>query len=345
MKKVSDFNLKDKRVLVRCDFNVPLSDRGLILDDFRLRKTVPTIKYLAKEGGRIVLMSHLGDPSGQIIETLRLTSVKNQLMKYLNLKIRKTDDCIGSEVEEMAKRLQPGEILLLENLRFHKEEEENSENFAKELSRLGDIYINDAFSVCHRAHASIVGVPKYLPSGAGFLLEKEIQELEKLVREPEKPLIVIIGGKKAKDKVKVIDNLSTNADFILLGGLIEKEINETGIRFSSPQKIILPVDSVDTFDIGPRTVKLFQEKINLAKTIFWSGPLGMIEKKKFSKGSEKISRAIVESGAFSVVGGGETVEFINRIGLTDKFNHVSTGGGAMLVFLSGEKLPGIEVLK
>ena len=344
MKTLKEFKLKNKRVLVRCDFNVPLDQRrGIILDDFRIKETIPTIEYLTKKGAKIILMTHLGRPEGRVVESLRLTPIQDRLMEYLDLSVTKTQDCIGKEVEDWTNEMQSGEILLLENLRFHKEEEENDENFAKELSRLGDIYINDAFGASHRAHASIVGVPKYLPSGAGFLLEKEIKVLSKIIENPEKPLIAIFGGREGD--YKAMNKISEKADWILIGGLIQKEMEMKKQNLKYPEKIIKPIDAIDGEDVGPKTIDLFKEKISQAKTIFWNGPLGKIEEKRFLKGTEEIAKAIIKSGAFSVVGGGETVEFINKIGLIDKFNHVSTGGGAMLAFLSGEKLPGIEALK
>lgn len=330
---------------MRADFNVPLDEEGNILDDFRIKETLPTIQYLIKKGAKVILMSHLGRPKGEVVESLRLTPVQNKLMEYLDLSITKAPDCIGQEIEKWTKEMLPGEILLLENLRFHKEEEENDEQFAKELSKLGDLYINDAFSASHRAHASIVGVPRFLPAGAGFLLGKEIGCLTKLSNCPEKPLVVVIGGKKVETKTKAIDKISEQADFVLIGGLIKKEIKEKNIKLKYPDKIIEPVDEVAGKDIGPQTVELFKEKILQTKTVFWSGPLGKIEDKEFSKGSEEIAKTIIESGAFSVVGGGETLEFVNQLGLGEKFGHLSTGGGAMLEFLSGETLPGLEVLK
>ncbi|GAH44578.1 unnamed protein product, partial [marine sediment metagenome] len=206
MRTLKDFEVKGKRVLVRCDFNVPLAQkRGIILDDFRIKQTLPTIEYLIEKGAKLLLMSHLGRPGGKVVESLRLTPIQNRLMEYLDSNpptthIYKAPDCVGKEIEKWSREMQPGEILLLENLRFHKEEEENNENFAKELAKLGDIYINDAFAVCHRNHASIVGIPKYLPSGAGFLLEKEIKVLSQIIKNPKRPLIAIIGGKKVKTK-------------------------------------------------------------------------------------------------------------------------------------------------
>jgi len=346
MKTIKDFVIQNKRVLVRCDFNVPLSENGEILDDFRIKKTIPTIEYLIEKGAKIILMSHLGRPDGQAVEEFRLTPVQDKLMEYLDISITKSQDCIGPEIKKWTRSIQSGEVLLLENLRFHKEEEENDEDFAKELSELGDIYINDAFSASHRAHASIVGITKFLPSAAGLLLEKEISCLTKLSSNPVKPLVAIIGGKKVEDKSKAIDKISEVADFVLVSGLIKKEIDEKGFNFKYSYKIIGPVDEIGGGkDVGPKTVRLFREKIMQAKTVFWNGPLGRIEEKEFAVGTEELAKAIIDSGAYSVVGGGETVEFTNQLGLGEKFSHVSTGGGAMLEFLSGEELPGIKVLE
>jgi len=345
MRTLRDFDFKGKRVLVRCDFNVPLDENGNVLDDFRIKQTIPTIEYLIEKGGKLLLMSHLDDPGGKVVEELRLTPIQDKLMEYLNLSVTKAPDCCGKEVEKWIREMEPGEILLLENLRFQKGEGENDDNFAQQLAKLGDIYINDAFSVCHRAHASIVGIPKYLPSGMGLLLEKEIQTLTDFLEKPEKPLVGIIGGKKVETKSKVIDKISEKADWILIGGLIQKEIEEKGVVLKYPQEIVKPIDKMDTFDIGPKTIELFKEKIAQAQTIFWSGPLGKIEEEEFQNGSREIAKAIIESGSFSIVGGGETVEFINKMGLTEKFSHVSTGGGAMLNFIADGKLVGIEALR
>ncbi|MGB9743506.1 MAG: phosphoglycerate kinase [Minisyncoccales bacterium] len=344
LKTLKNLNLKQKRVLVRCDFNVPLSAKGEILDDFRIQAVLPTIEYLIKQQAKIILMSHLGRPDGQVVENLRLTPIQDRLMEYLDLSIVKAPDCIGGEIEEWTKKMEPGEILLLENLRFHREEEAGDLNFARQLAQLGDVYINDAFAVSHRPHASVVGVARFLPTAAGLLLEKEINILTKLKQKPNKPLVVIIGGAKAETKATLINQMSVKAEAVLVGGLINKEIKEKHIKIKYPERIIAPVDEVAGKDIGPATINLFEEKINSAKTIFWNGPLGWIEKEEFRQGTEEIAKAIIKSGAFSVVGGGETVEFISQIGLLKKFNHVSTGGGAMLEFLAGEKLPGIEIL-
>ena len=346
MRTLKNFEVKDKRVLVRCDFNVLLDNEGNILDDFRIKQTLPTIEYLIEKGAKVILMSHLGRPEGKVVESLRLTPIQNRLMEYLDYNppatyISKAPDCVGEEIEKWSREMQPGEILLLENLRFYKEEEGNNEGFARKLAKLGDIYINDAFSVCHRNHASIVGIPKYLPSGAGFLLEKEVKVLSQIIKNPKRPLVVIIGGSKVEDKAKVAERFSEIANFLLLGNLIAEE----RIKEKKSKKIFFPTDSKKNLDIGEKTIKIFKEKIFKARTIFWAGPLGKIEEKKYQKGTREIAKAIIDSGAFSVIGGGDTVEFVNKIGLIEKFSHVSVGGGAMLAFLVGEKLPGLEALR
>jgi len=343
MKTLRDFDFKEKRVLVRCDFNVPLSQKGEILDDFRIKETIPTIEYLIKEGAKVILMSHLGKPNGKVVENLRLDKAQEKLMEYLDLSIVKARDCIGKEIEDWTKEMKPGEILLLENLRFHKGEEEGDPEFAKALSKLGDIFINEAFACCHRPHASIVGLPKYLPSGAGFLLEKEIRALNKIIKNPERPLVAIFGGRETD--FKVINKISQIADWILIGELIQKDIKLKNLNLKYPEKVLKPIDGIDSLDIGSKTIKLFKEKISQAKTIFWSGPFGKIEEKKFQKGTEEIAKAIIKSGAFSVIGGGETIDFINDLSLGEKFSHLSTGGSAMLDYLADQELPGIEVLK
>ncbi len=345
LKTLKDFSFENKRVLVRCDLNVPLDKEGNILDDFRIKKTLPTVEYLIEKGAKVILMSHLGRPEGKVVESLRLTPIQNRLMEYLDVSVTKAQDCVGKEVKDWISQMQPGEILLLENIQFHPGEKKNDLNLAETLASYADMFIMEAFGQAHRNYASIVSIPKYLPSGAGFLVEKEIKILTDLMRNPEKPLIAMIGGVKVETKVRLIDKVSEIADFVLIGGLIERKIKEKKIILKNPQKIISPVDSVGTFDIGPKTIDLFKEKIALAKTVFWAGPLGKIEEKQFQKGSEEITKAIIENDAFSVAGGGETVEFINRLGLTEKFNHLSTGGGAMLDFIVDGKLVGIEALK
>ncbi len=346
MKSIRDFNLNDQCILVRCDFNVPLDDNGNILDDFKIRETLPTIKYLIENKAKIILMSHLSDPDGKVIEKFKLDKIKNKIEELAGISIKKADDCIGSEVENYVSNLNSGDILLLENLRFHKEEKDNDLEFAEKLSRLGDIFINDAFAECHRNYASIVGIPKFLPHGMGLLLEKEINNLTKVLENPERPMVVLIGGTKVHDKVKFIERMLMVADSIIVNGLIKKELSDKKMSFGGQEKIIWPDDSnLEALDISEQTAMSFRQKILKAKTIVWNGPFGKTEDINFKKGTLQIAEAIIESGAFSVAGGGSTVDFLRDENLALKFNHISTGGGAMLEFLSGEKLPGIKALE
>jgi len=344
-KTLKDFSVNGKRILVRCDFNVPIDKKGNILDDFRIKKTIPTIEYLVGQRAKIILMSHLGEPDGKVVPELKLDKVAEKLSEYLNFSVAKADDCVGPEIESEANSLGEGEVLLLENLRFHKEETDNNHDFANKLSYLGDIYVNDAFGVCHRNNASVSLMPQFLPSCAGLLLEKEIEVLDKVMKNPEKPMIAIIGGKKVETKSKFIDNISKVADFVIISGLIAKEVAEKKVIFKYPEKILVPSGDLGELDINEETIKMFCEKIMAAKTIIWNGPFGKFEDPKYAKGTLAIANAISDSGAFSVVGGGETVEFIAKQGMIDKFSWVSTGGGAMLSYLSGEELPGIEALE
>jgi len=348
MKTLKNFTVNGKRVLVRCDFDVPIDEKGKILDDFRIKKCLPTIKYLIENKAKIILMGHLGRPEGKVVEELKLDKVAEKIADLVGFPVGKEDSCIGPDVEAETNALEPGKILVLENLRFHKEETDNNPEFAKKLSFLGDIFVNESFAVSHRDQASITGVPKNLLSCAGFLLEKEIEALNRVMKNgPEgapKPMLAIVGGKKVETKAAFINNISKVADFIIISGLIAKEVEEKKIKFKFPEKIVSPTGQLDALDINDESIKLFQEKIKQAKTVLWNGPFGKFEDKKYAKGTLAIARAIIDSGAFSVVGGGETVEFLNKQGIIDKFSHVSTGGGAMLAYLSGEKLPGLEAL-
>lgn len=391
MKTLKDFDFKNKRVLVRCDFNVSLDEKGKILDDFRIRKTLPTIKYLIKKGGKVILISHLGRPEGRFVKELSLKPVAQRLEELLKQKISFLPDCRGEKVEKEIEKMKSGEVILLENLRFYKEDEENDRNFAKALSKLGDIFVNEAFSVCHREHASVVGIPKYLPSGAGLLLAKEIKILSQVLKKPWSPLVVVIGGAKVSHKIKVVKKFLEKADQVLLGGKIANTILATkGILLNQPlpepevikeiekidltsPKLHLPVDMIisladlktglkegyfrqggpgqvkrdeNAYDIGPETIKVFSRIIKEGKMIFWSGPLGMFEEEKFERGTKEISQAIARNyPAFKIAGGGDTLLALNKFGLTEKFDHLSLGGGAMLQFLAEETLPGIEVLR
>ncbi|MCD6402682.1 phosphoglycerate kinase, partial [bacterium] len=355
IKTLKDFEVSGKKVLVRCDFNVPLSETGEILDDFRIKKTLPTIEYLQEKGAKTILISHLGRPQKEIsnlksqISNLKKYSLKpvaKRLGELLKVKVKFLSDCIGPNVKAEIEKMKERDVVLLENLRFYREEKKGDEEFAKKLSDLASLYINDAFASCHRDHASISKIPKFLESGAGFLLLEEVRVLSQIIENPEKPLVAIFGGREAD--IKAMERLSGLADFILTNCLVAREIKEKNIAFQKREKIIFPfqVESdKDSFDIGPKTVSLFKEKIKRAKTVFWSGPLGKIEEKRYQRGSKEIAKAILESGAFSVVGGGDTIKFLKEIKLRDKFSHICTGGSAMLRFLSGEELPGIEALK
>jgi len=390
MKTLEDFNFKNKRVLLRCDFNVPFDEKGQISDDFRIKQSVPTIEYLKKKGAKVILISHLGRPEGRE-EKYSLKPASLRLEELLGTNVKFLDDCLGEKTKEEVEKMKEKEIILLENLRFYKEEEKGDLNFAKELSKLGDIYINDAFGCSHRPHASIVGLPKYLPSGAGFLLEKEVRVLSRVLEDPWRPLTAVIGGVKISTKIGVIENFLERADHLLLGGEVANTIlRMKGILIAKPvlenpeiikkvekidltnPKIHLPVDgivSLDDFerglkehyiresapgivkkeegfyDIGSETIKIFSEIIKEAKMIIWSGPLGMYEKKQFEKGTKEIAENIARNySAFKIVGGGDLISALSGFNLLDKFDHISTGGGAMLEFLSGKKLPGVEAL-
>jgi len=310
MKTLKDFDVKNKRVLVRCDFNVPLDEEGKISDDFKIKQTLPTINYILKQGGKLTLMSHRSDDKS-------LAIVRKRLEKYLK----------GEE------------FILLKSLRSNKGETENNDQFAKELADLADFYINDAFGVCHRKHASVVGVPKYLPSGAGFLLGKEVEALSKVLENPERPLAVIIGGVKINSKAGVIDNFLQIADYLLVGEKIAEGIE------SKSNKLYCPIDSNNGLDIGDKTIKMFSKIIKKANTILWAGPLGKFEDTEYEQGTKKIAQKIVKNKqAFKIAGGGDTIFALTKFGLRDKFDHISTGGGAMLAFLAGAKLPGLEAL-
>jgi len=351
MKSIQDIELKGKRVLIRCALNVPLDEKGNIADDFRLKESLATLTYAAEQGAKCVLLGHLGRPDPlfefgnhpAVPPLWSLRKVAEHLSVLLGRQILFFEQPIGREVRDQISLLKEGEIAMLENMRFYKGEEANDENFAKELAKLGDIFINDAFAVCHRTHASIVGIPRFLPSGAGLLLEKEIKTLSRLLENPAKPLAAVIGGAKVQTKVKVIEKLLKIADFVLVGGLLNKEIKPAFAKATAGEGKI--IGAGEGLDIPEADLKIFKEKIVQAKTVFWNGPLGKTEDERFSKGTKEVALAIIESGAFSVAGGGETVEFINKLGLIDKFSYVSTGGGAMMAYLSGEKLPGIEALK
>lgn len=354
MKSIRDAKVKNKRVLVRCEFNCPIDENGNITEDYRIRVTIPTIEYLIKKGAKVILMSHLGKPKGKVVEKLKFDKIQEKLFEYLDLSIWKAPDCVGREISEMSKELMPGEILLLENLRFHAEEEKNDPVFTRKLSSLADVFVNDAFGVCHRHHSSVVGVPEILPGFCGFLLEKEIKTLTPFVvddiNKSLRPLVVVFGGVKIETKLPVIEKIAQIADYILIGGKIGEEIRLKAEDFisavkNSHCKIYLPEDSNQGYDIGEKTIKTFKNIIKKAKTILWNGPLGWFEKNEFEKGTKEVTKAIASANAYKVAGGGESLFVIFKYGLEDKFDFLSTGGGAMLDFLAGKKLPGIEALE
>ena len=389
-KTVRDIDVAGKKVLVRVDFNVPIDERtGAITDDSRIKATLPTINYLIQNQARIILCSHLGRPHGQPAKSLSLALVADRLSKILRQPVYFAPDCIGPDVELMVNHLNPGEIILLENLRFHIEEEKNDPVFAQALARLADVYVNDAFGTSHRFHASIVGIARYLPSVAGLLLEKEITTLGKLLENPSRPFNVLLGGAKVSDKVRLIENILDKVNSIMIGGgmaatflkaqgyevgrsLLEdsvdvasrimNETKENGVSIILPEDVLVareingnaeaemvPVTKMppdkQIVDIGFLTISLFTRELEKSSTVFWNGPMGIYEVPAFSEGTKAIAKAISELNAVTIVGGGSTAEILTELKLVDKMTFVSTGGGAALDFLSGGKLPGIEVLE
>lgn len=388
-KTVRDLDVAGKKVLVRVDFNVPLNDKGEITDDTRITASLPTIQYLLEQKAAVILMAHLGRPKGQVKSELSLAPVAKHLGKLLGKKILFAPDCVGEAAKAAASKLKAGHILLLENLRFHKEEEKNDMEFAEQLASLADIYVNDGFGVSHRAHASVEGVTHFLPAAAGFLLEKEIQYVGQAVTNPLHPFVAIIGGAKVSDKIGVISNLLDKVDTLLIGGgmantflaaqghkmgksLVEEDKLELAKELlakakKNKVKLLLPTDLVMAaafapdaahvtegvkhlnqeymaLDIGSETSKAYAEALAEAKMIVWNGPMGVFEMDAFCKGTEAVAKAVAKSRAVSIVGGGDSVAAIEKLGLAKRITHISTGGGASLEYLEGKVLPGVAAL-
>jgi phosphoglycerate kinase len=390
IRTIDKIELKGKQVFIRVDFNVPQDEKNNITDDTRILLSLPTIRFVSEAGGKVILASHLGRPKGKKDPKFSLAPVAVRLSQLLGKKVALAADCIGEEVQKQIGGMKEGEILLLENLRFHPEEEKNEEAFSKALASLCDIYVNDAFGAAHRAHASTDGMARFVKIvAAGFLMMKEVESLEKVLVNPQKPYVAILGGAKVSDKIGVIQNLLDKVNTLLIGGgmaytFLKAEgfqvgkslVEEDQIGFSlnllekakGKIKFLLPSDHIAAermdvqakrgivkndkipsgwvcLDIGPETVKTFSEEIQSAKTIVWNGPMGVFEMEPFSQGTFAIAKAIANSSAFSVVGGGDSVAAVNQAGVADRISHISTGGGASLEFLEGKKLPGIEALR
>ena len=388
-KTVKDIDLKGKKVFVRCDFNVPMDEERNITDNTRIVAALPTIKYLLEQNCKIILASHLGRPKGEVKPEYSLAPVAKELSKLLNKEIIMAKDVIGPDAMEKAKNLKEGEILLLENVRFHREETDNDPEFSKKLASMAEVFVNDAFGTAHRAHSSTTGIASYLPAVSGFLIEKELKFLGDALNNPERPFVAILGGAKVSDKIGVIDSLLEKVDTLIIGGgmaytFFKAQGYEVGNSLceldkldlarelmekakTKGVKLMLPVDTkvgkefkVDTesktvkyteipadwegFDIGDETIKMFSDEIRKAKTVVWNGPLGLFEFPQFAIGTNAIAKVLSEIDATTIIGGGDSAAAIEKLGIGDKFTHISTGGGASLEFLEGKKLPGVECL-
>ena len=390
-KVITDLEVRSKRVIVRVDFNVPMSktEEGKITDNARIVAALPTIKYLIENNAKVILLSHLGRPKGEAKKEFSLAPVAKELSKLLNkdVKFLQSNLVVDNNVKTEVLKLKDGEVALLENTRFRNEETKNIDDFSKELAELGELYINDAFGTSHRAHCSNVGLCKFLPSAVGFLVEKEISIMGKALSNPERPFVAILGGAKVSDKITVIENLIEKVDSIIIGGGMaftflkslgysvgKSLLEEDKIDFakeliekakSKSVKILLPIDvvvskefsndsefkivNIDSIgddymglDIGEKTVKLFSDEINNAKTVVWNGPMGVFEMSNFAKGTFEIAKAIAKTDAISIIGGGDSASAAEKSGYKDKITHISTGGGASLEFLEGKILPGID---
>jgi 3-phosphoglycerate kinase len=386
-KTLRDIDVSGKRVLVRVDFNVPL-ENGTVTDDTRIRAALPTIQYLIDHQARVILCSHLGRPKGKPDPKYSLAPAAERLSQLLHRPVRMAPDCIGPAVADLVKAMRPGDVVLLENLRFHREEEANDAVFARALASLAEVYVDDAFGSAHRAHASTAGVAAALPAAAGFLMERELNFLGQALADPARPFVAIMGGAKVSDKIAVVDNLLSKVDALLIGGgmantflkaqgknvgdsLVENDkldVAKDLLRRGGP-KLVLPVDVIvaDQFDInaqrqtvdagavpagwrildmGPRTIALFKQRLQGAKTVVWNGPMGVFEMAPFAAGTFAVAQALAElPGATTIIGGGDSAAAVEQAGLAERMTHISTGGGASLEFLEGKELPGVAVLQ
>ncbi len=391
LRAIDQIPVKGKRVFIRVDFNVPMNEQGHITDTTRIENSAPTISYALKQGAKVILASHLGRPKGKTDPRYSLFPIARQLAGILGKPVTMAEDCVGQKVAEKIDQMKEGDILLLENLRFHSGEEANEASFSRKLASMADVYINDAFGAAHRAHASTEGITKYMDViGAGFLMKKEIDCLERATANPKRPCVMILGGAKVSDKIGIIGHLLNKVTTLLIGGgmaytflkaegievgksLVERDQVEQALRIASEAnrqgvKFLLPVDHIvgDRFDpkaakkvvpngaipsewvamdIGPKTVRIFSDEIKEAKTIVWNGPMGVFEMEAFAQGTISVAKAVAQSKAFSIVGGGDTVAAVKMAGVADSISHISTGGGAALEFLEGKSLPGIEALR
>ena len=388
-KTIEDIDVAGKRVLVRCDFNVPFDGEGNIADPKRITEALPTIKYLLSHNAKVILCSHLGRPKGEFNMQYSLAPVAKYLSKVLGQEVKIASDVVGESAKKLASELKDGEAMLIENVRFHKEETKNDPAFAKELASLADIYVNDAFGTAHRAHASTAGVAQYLPAVCGYLIQKEITIMGGALENPKRPFVAILGGAKVSDKIGVINNLLEKVDTLIVGGgmaytFFKAQGHSIGSSICEEDKLelaketlqkakdkgvnfLLPVDNrvadkyaedaqfktVDSddipdgwmgLDIGPKTEKLFSDAIKGAGTVVWNGPMGVSEWKNFASGTIAVATAVAESGAVSIIGGGDSAAAIEKLGFADKMTHISTGGGASLEFLEGKELPGVACL-
>ncbi len=389
-KTVEDIEVKNKKVIVRVDYNVPLDENLNVVDNTRIKLSLDTLNYLMDNDAKIILMSHLGRPKGKVVDKFRLDPAAKELEKLIDKKVKKFDETYSEEVKDYIENdMDYGDIVILENLRFNPGEKSNDSVFSKSLASLADIYVNDAFGAAHRAHASVAGVPKYLPAVAGFLMQKEVDTLTSVMESPRRPFLAILGGSKVSDKLQVIKNLLGKVDSLVLGGgmsytfyrakgfEIGKSICEdeqidyakemlklaekNNVDFLLPidiviaseydkdaDKKVVPVQSIPVdwmgLDIGDKSIELFEKEIEKSETIFWNGPVGVFEWEKFEKGTKAIAKAIAESSAITVVGGGDTLAAIKKYNLSGKFSHVSSGGGASMELLEGKELPGVAVL-